>query len=241
MNGIKFFAAFAVVVLAISPVYCFAGPLEERIAVLEADVAALKANAAVKMATDGYLQYDPTGVREGVIGPHAIFEGVNVHVLNGDGMTYTENGKGNLFVGYNEIPSDYVDGDRFGSHNLVTGDSHKFRSQSGLFAGATGTSNAYGTVILGGRSVVNGNFGIAIGGYLNTVGNSGVVIGGRENSSGGGGSVVVGGFQNVADGEGATVTGGSWNLSSGMYSSVSGGESVQVTNSNGWAAGSLSQ
>ena len=62
-----------------------------------------------------------------------IITGVNLHIRNGEGKTWTTNGAGNLIVGYNE-----GNGNRSGSHNIVIGPCHSFSSHSGI---VTGMSN----------------------------------------------------------------------------------------------------
>ncbi len=102
--------------------------LPSKIAALEAKVADLEAK----------LQYMSvvTGTINGLKGPHIIFENANVHVRSGSHATDdggTLSGLGNLIVGYNE----YINGSwpRTGSHNLVVGDDHEFRSFGSFMAG----------------------------------------------------------------------------------------------------------
>ena len=51
-------------------------------------------------------------------------------------MTWFEGGAltglGNLVVGYNEPPPDLAVGDRAGSHTLIIGPEHRFKSFSGM-------------------------------------------------------------------------------------------------------------
>ena len=48
-----------------------------------------------------------TGAVNGLAGPHIIFTGANVHIRSGSGTTQEDDpvGKGNLVVGYNEVPT----------------------------------------------------------------------------------------------------------------------------------------
>lgn len=65
-----------------------------------------------------------------------VFEGCNVNVHNGDGMTDTQNGLGNLIIGYNENGLTAPAPDfRDGSHNLVVGPDHTYSSSGGFVAG----------------------------------------------------------------------------------------------------------
>ena len=65
-------------------------------------------------------------------------QGVNVQVVNGLGDTQTENGLGNVIVGYNEFSTrgpDEPDDVRTGSHNLVGGAGNSFSSHGGVVVG----------------------------------------------------------------------------------------------------------
>ncbi|NOU45070.1 MAG: hypothetical protein HOO87_16230, partial [Methyloglobulus sp.] len=81
--------------------------VEQRLAALESANTALKAqvtslqtalntvknNSVLKL--NGKLRVNAQG--------DALFTGVNVQVVNGQGSTLTANGKGNLVIGYNEV------------------------------------------------------------------------------------------------------------------------------------------
>ena len=57
---------------------------------------------------------------------------MNLQVVNGDGTTDgTNNGLGNIIVGYNTDNGDT----RTGSHNVIIGDQHTWTTSSGLVAG----------------------------------------------------------------------------------------------------------
>jgi hypothetical protein len=82
------------------------------IADLSARLAAVETSPVSQL--NGYLRVEP-GEINGLHGPHAIFEGVNVHVRSGSGQTSDGGelvGLGNLVVGYNEAPEGLVQGDR---------------------------------------------------------------------------------------------------------------------------------
>lgn len=163
------------------------GGLPERVAELEAQVAAM----------EEVLQYVrvETEEMEGMTGPHWIIEGANVHVRSGSGQTSDDcpsipsdanicpnlTGLGNLIVGYNERrPGGGFPEIRVGSHNLIVGDFHEYSSYGGFVAGA-------------------GN---------NVTGPVASVCGGLFNRASGLASSVCGGTGNVASGFFSSVSGG---------------------------------
>ena len=164
----------------------------------------------------------------GVKGPHLIFEGANVHVRSGSYDTEDKgslSGLGNLIIGYNEVPGDLNTGDRGGSHNLVVGSHHRFRSWGGLVAGYENTiSGPYASVSGGGENEAKGEGASVSGGLDNTaIGDLSSVSGGGANVASGYRSSVSGGSSNEATGDGASVSGGGDNVAGGYCSSVSGG------------------
>jgi hypothetical protein len=202
--------------------------LESQVAALQSQLGTLQANNA--LALGPYMSVD-TNTINGLVGPHIIFSGANLHVQSGSGATDgTVNGLGNLLVGYNEEPTapGLAAGDRGGSHNLITGKKHRYLSFGGLVAGVDNT--------------VSGNYASVSGGASNTA--SGVaasVSGGESNTASGGGARVSGGIQNTASGNFSSVSGGSGNTASGGGASVSGGQNRSATGDFNWAAGGLSQ
>ena len=181
-----------------------------------------------------------------------IFEGCNVHVLNGVGQTSTTNGRGNLIIGYNknEVST------RAGSHNLIVGDLHEYSSYGGIVSGTENTLSApnatvlssvdseartvSGTILGADRGITDtaavivggtrnyagpgANFGVVVGGTENaTNGARAVAVGGTLNNAAGGNAVACGGSENSAVGSEAMVCGGSSNVSNGLDSSISGG------------------
>ncbi len=219
--------------------------LEEAVALQQKQLAELKdANAGLAAK----LQC----VSSTSTGQDFIFEGCNVHVLNGAGRTDTTNGFGNLIVGYdkNEVST------RTGSHNFVVGDLHEYTSYGGIVSGTENTLSAPNATVLsstdsaarnlsatilsadrgiadtiaviaGGSQNYAGpgaNFGAVIGGTQNTVsGSAAVTIAGALNNASGAGALAGGGSENQPTGVQATVCGGSENVSSGLDSSISGG------------------
>lgn len=97
-----------------------------------------------------------------------VFKGVNVQVVNGTGTTNgAVNGLGNLIVGYNQ-PRDGADEiERTGSHNIIVGDGHDYKSYGGLVAGLSNTiSGAYSSVSGGLRNVASGDYSAVSGGHF---------------------------------------------------------------------------
>lgn len=153
------------------------------------------------------------------------FVGANVFVQNGsveEGSCFpsaddvvppdvycsdTTNGTGNLIVGYNEKGAGHSN-DRDGSHNIVVGWGHEYRSFSGFVQGSDNQLAAARSAVLGGSGNVVGSPGsVIVGGSDNvTVVNAledpkaanTVVVGGSDNTAGNNASVVLGGSGNRA-------------------------------------------
>ncbi|MGH7802251.1 MAG: hypothetical protein ACREOW_16770 [Thermodesulfobacteriota bacterium] len=150
----------------------------------------------------------------GLIGPHVIFSGCNVHVRNGGiGQTNTVNGRGNIIIGYNEDTFPPGPNNRTGSHNLIIGPEHTYSSFGGFVAGAANTISNQVTSVSGGQG----------------------------NTASGIASSVSGGLGNTASGNFSSVSGGGDNTAGGLASSVSGGFQRSAPNSDDWAAGALFQ
>jgi hypothetical protein len=199
------------------------GSLQAINAKLLAAINAVASNSV--LALNGKLNLSPDGST-------ALFNGVNVQIVNGLGNTETTNGTGNLIVGYNEtnpgtvmplllICSDgaYRDqqsctanggvwgaNQRTGSHNLVIGTWHSYTQYGGVVAGHSNAINR------GYANVTGGGFNIASG-FVSTV------------SGGGARPSFTGPFQqgNIASGDYSSISGGTINTASGYVSSVSGG------------------
>ena len=80
-----------------------------------------------------------TGTINDLAGPHIIFTGVNLHIRSGhfSGNSYTQNGRGNLVLGYNEPSDSTFPAERDGSHNLVVGPNHRYNFGVGLIVGGS--------------------------------------------------------------------------------------------------------
>ncbi len=95
---------------------------------LVTDVGNLQLNPVLGMAP--FVKVDPNPLND-LPGPHVIFFGANVHIQSGSGATDdggAPSGRGNLVVGYNELPPSLPTGSRQGGHNLIVGPSHIFPS-----------------------------------------------------------------------------------------------------------------
>jgi hypothetical protein len=157
------------------------------------------------------------------VGTEVYFTGCNVNVRNGLGATTNPNGLGNLVVGYNDPGTNYG---RDGSHNVVIGDSHTYRSTGGLVAGyANGLYDQSNSVTGGTLNAAQAKYSSVCGGISNSAG---------AYTSSGGGTVpsiaasVTGGRHNWAIGDHAAVSGGADSMVWGADASVSGGEAHQV-------------
>ena len=101
--------------------------LEARLAAAEAAITTFeerpRAVPAAALTLEDLAQFVRVeeGPLDGLIGPHVIFEGANVHIRSGAGATDDGSagggaltGLGNLVIGYNEPPSELAVGDRAG-------------------------------------------------------------------------------------------------------------------------------
>jgi cell division protein FtsB len=235
--------------------------LKTQVAAMQSQASALKPLASLAP----YVRLDLSTIN-GVIGPHVIFEGVNVHVRSGMGpvtdvidaysfndafgaygtVQYT-NGLGNLIVGYDELPCmakgcPPLPAHRQGSHNLVVGFGHQFSDLGAVVAGVNGVSGAPSANVLGGwNNQALSVMASALGGELNqAVGRSSTVVGGLSNTASGSFAAIVGGYGNIATNTAATVSGGDKGQATGEYSTVSGGFRRSATTNDSWAAGGYS-
>ncbi|MBH0185644.1 MAG: hypothetical protein HP477_09580 [Nitrospira sp.] len=117
------------------------------------------------LALKDYLKIETTQ-QNGMLGPHIIFSGANVHIRNGANATTTTNSLGNLVLGYNETAPGAA---RDGSHNLVGGQGNSFRSFGGLVFGTDNViSGQFATILGGERNVSSGLKASVVGGGMNT-------------------------------------------------------------------------
>lgn len=203
------------------------GGVQEQIAALEANVAALEQK----------LQY------VSVSGTDMVIEGANLHVRNGLGATNGNpanpsatspgdiyaNSVGNLIVGYNEAGFNQG-GVRGGSHNIVVGAYNDYGSVGGLVAGRLNTvTGAYASVTAGSRNTASGTGACVTGGQSNTAsGSNACVVGGLSNEATFLWATVTGGQDNVASGDSSSISGGVLNVATTSYASVTGGRNNQA-------------
>ena len=149
--------------------------------------------------------------------------GVNVAIVNGMGSTDTQNGLGNLTLGYNELRHDGTD-NHLGSHNIITGIYNSYALSGGIIGGYENNMTGSEDFVVGALNTVRGNQSAVSGGYTNT--------------ASGDYSSVSGGFNNSATNTDSSVSGGQSNKASGPTSSISGGNGLTESHSLGWKGGS---
>lgn len=144
--------------------------------------------------------------------------GANFQIVNGLGQTQTNNGVGNLIVGYNELGNVYGQGDvRTGSHTIVCGEQNSYSTYGGI---AAGMSNS-----------ILGVFSSSVGGLGNTSsGSYAACLGGGINTASGSGATCLGGALNTASGAQARCSGGLFNVASGQFASTLGGTNNSAVN-----------
>lgn len=167
--------------------------------------------------------------------------GVNLSIVNGLGTSATENGTGNLILGYNETEGRTLIRD--GSHTLVIGRGHEFREYGGIVQGLENNCLGDYCVALGVASTAY-DLASVLGGINNTAGCANaeegncyypVVVGGLENQARGYGAAILGGWGNkagdgtAATGQAAAVGGGNGNEATAHFSSVNGGIANKAT------------
>lgn len=160
-------------------------------------------------------------------GDNVFVTGANLHIVNGAGVTATENGRGNLIVGYNEMRTDplFLPNDRTGSHMVVVGSRNNYSSHGGVVVGNNNsTTGAFSSVSGGSGNVASARSASVSGGVENSAaGDFSAVGGGARNMSSGPFSSISGGEGNLADGSHSSITGGTANTAVGASSAISGG------------------
>lgn len=205
--------------------------LQDRVNKLERKIKKLEAKLQYVKVVDETIN--------GLVGPHVIFEGCNVHVRDGSGHTFNEEKVsgdsaakalpvpqklGNLIIGYNEEPSTEGPG-REGSHNLIVGRGHSY-SQVGcvVFGEENTVSGIASSVTAGLLNKATSDYTSVCGGRQNEASNVAATVGGgSENTASGNFSNVSGGYLNTAFGSSSSVSGGDTNIAFGSTASVSGG------------------
>jgi hypothetical protein len=214
--------------------------LQAQVTALQGQVAQLKASPVQQLAPFVYVDYNP---ENGVAAPNVVFHGANIHIVSGSGATDDHelsrgvppngplpSGRGNLIIGYNEMPTNYVNGDRGGSHNVVMGMQNKFNTWAW-----SGFVNGQGNLIGQQESVILTGTGNTVSGHLNpNYGAYSVVItGGGNRVFDGLQSVIVGGAANDIEYIGDVILGGSNNGAGGVYDTVLGGYNNGVNHATG--------
>ncbi|NTS77499.1 hypothetical protein HR060_11560 [Catenovulum sp. SM1970] len=159
-----------------------------------------------------------------------VVNGCNVQVVNGSNSSTTSNGKGNVIIGYNKpllgegATPDY----RSGSHNLVIGDLHTYKSEGGVIVGESNSALAPGVAVAGVLNTAKGMNSSVWGGARNTAeGDYSSILGGELNKTTTDAlySTIAGGYNNTVSSTHANISGGADNEASAVHSNVIGGES----------------
>ena len=162
---------------------------QSDIAALQGSVVKLEAKPAGIPNLEKYVTIDANPIN-GVVGPHILITGANVHVRSGSGATDehlltggSRTGLGNLIIGYNEPNT--TGPVRTGSHNLVGGSFNAFSSTGGLVFGLRNTlSGPYSAILSGEANTASGTNASVHSGNLNTaVGLRSTVLGGLSNTA----------------------------------------------------------
>ena len=203
------------------------------VAALQADVDTLEPLMSLAPLAS-YVSVD-TGTINDLAGPHVIFSGANVHIRNGHSWadSLTQNGKGNLILGYNESGG-YSPAERNGSHTVVVGPYHRYNFGVGLVVGYNSRLGGDGASVSGGLSNnAGGEFSSVSGGSNNqATAMAASVSGGDNNTASGGNASVSAGQMNQASGDLSSVSGGTSNAATAVLSTVGGG--ANQTNSVGF-------
>jgi hypothetical protein len=187
----------------------------------------LQANSVLDL--NGYVSFDNSSGY-----PTVLFNGINVQVVNGTGVTQHVNGLGNVILGYNRPRSTapvcslgyyetegecmarggaWARNHKSGSHNLVGGDFNSYSSWGGAVFGLENAITAPYAAIAGGAG----------------------------NRASGDLSAIGGGSLNTAAGMYANVNGGLSNIASAAFATVSGGNARTAVDPHDWSAGALTQ
>jgi hypothetical protein len=173
------------------------------------------------------------GTLNDLAGPHVIFSGANIHIRSGhfSGNSYTQNGLGNLVLGYNEPSDSGFPAERAGSHNVVVGPNHRYDFGVGLVVGGSSRLGSDAASVSGGfMNVASGMFSSVGAGLRNEAsGEFASISGGADNIASAAASTVSAGQMNQATADLSAVSGGFNNVASGVFSTVGGGS--DLTNS----------
>lgn len=189
---------------------------QAQIIALRTELAELKAKLSNVTAVNDYLSLQTVNGQ-----PTVRVTAANFQVVNGMGETATNNGTGNLLVGYDEST---IFTSKTGSHNLVVGSAHKYTS--------------YGGVVFGTNNYITAEFATVTGGIFNSAsGALSVISGGANGEATGRASVISGGYLNQATASGAVVSGGYKNIADDTDAIVSGGANRYTNAEREWVGG----
>ena len=219
--------------------------LDEELARTRAELAAARTELS-KVQGNSVLALDGLLRLQTVAGQNtALFEGVNVQLTNGTGMTGALNGLGNLVIGYNVDDSGLAS--RFGSHNIVLGDEQSYPNAEQLVTGNITSSNDLALNAAGNlatlvgisqQTTVGADQSITVGSSQTvTVGRSqGVNVGGAQTTSVGSNQTItvgndrteqIAGLSSTSIGAAANLSiGTDLNLSIGMTGVINGGDEL---------------
>ena len=208
------------------------------IADLDNRVEKIETNTVLEL--DGYLKLHPEDSET------ALFQGINVQIVNNGFTTDSIDGTGNLILGFNEInpvaraycseisitdESACVDSGftwsankRLGSHNLVLGRWNDYIN--------------FGGIVGGEFNKIAGSYSMVLGGILNETQSAySTILGGSGNKAQGLGTTISGGEANRTIGVLSSIAGGFNNRTKGNLSTISGGINLETTRSTEWLAG----
>lgn len=177
-----------------SAVETTASSMDVRTKVVEARTASMSA-----MTINGY--------------PSLVFNGVNVHIRNGSGSTTSNNGVGNLILGYDEVSTGQPE--KVASHSLITGFGNTYKGyglvMSGQFNRVAGN---YAAVVAGDGDTTEAALSALIAGIANKVtatGSHGTIFGGQWNVNSGNQDILVGTNSRTTTGNGQLWVGSTLN------------------------------
>jgi hypothetical protein len=200
---------------------------EAAVAALTARLDTLESKVGTLESENAVLQATLAGVSRN--GDILLFDGMNLQVVNGQGSTQTQNGLGNVIIGYNEDgTADTGVALRTGSHYLIVGMDNEWTRHGGIVAGLSNTSTgAFASVTGGWLGQAKVAYASVTGGHSNTASaNYASVTGGKGNRASGEYSSVSGGWGNTADTTYSSVAGGIGGWISGYASTIVGGDVV---------------
>jgi hypothetical protein len=169
----------------------------------QAELAAIKNNTVLGLDGLLTLTQDPNGFAT------VRLSGVNLQVVNGEGVTDSINGLGNVVIGYNTSNEAFVD--RQGSHNIILGDDQAYPDTAGVVTGNMLSNRDLAVITAGNMSVLVGAD------QSTTVGSN------RSISVGGNKTETIGANESISIGASQTIT-----VGSNKTENIGGNESIAV-------------